>query len=72
MQIGHFMTEMVFKALAIATPDNIIADSGGTPDFFWGEREDGLGIMSDSKGRQRQAYPEFVRSWPVFGRSSLS
>ena len=27
MQIGHFMTEMVFKALAAATPDNIIAES---------------------------------------------
>ncbi len=41
MQIGHFMTEMVFKALTAATPDNIIAESGGTPaqtNIFYGKR----------------------------------
>lgn len=41
MQIGHFMTEMVFKALARATPDNVIAGSGGTPaqtNIFYGRR----------------------------------
>jgi N-methylhydantoinase B len=44
MQIGHFMTEMVFKALAQATPDNIIAESGGTPaqtNIFYGKRLNG-------------------------------
>ncbi len=44
MQIGHFMTEMVFKALAQATPDNIIAGSGGTPaqtNIFYGKRHNG-------------------------------
>jgi N-methylhydantoinase B len=44
MQIGHFMTEMVFKALAHATPDNIIAESGGTPaqtNIFYGKRFNG-------------------------------
>jgi N-methylhydantoinase B len=44
MQIGHFMTEMVFKALAEATPDNIIAGSGGTPaqtNIFYGKRYQG-------------------------------
>jgi N-methylhydantoinase B len=44
MQIGHFMTEMVFKALARATPDNIIAESGGTPaqtNIFYGKRFNG-------------------------------
>ncbi len=44
MQIGHFMTEMVFKALAEATPDNIIAESGGTPaqtNIFYGKRSNG-------------------------------
>ncbi|MEJ2164782.1 MAG: hydantoinase B/oxoprolinase family protein, partial [Desulfobacterales bacterium] len=44
MQIGHFMTEMVFKALAQATPDNIIAESGGTPaqtNIFYGRRHNG-------------------------------
>ena len=44
MQIGHFMTEMVFRALAKATPDNIIADSGGTPaqsNILYGKHKDG-------------------------------
>ena len=44
MQIGHFMTEMVFKALAQATPDSIIAESGGTPaqtNIFYGRRHNG-------------------------------
>jgi len=44
MQVGHFMTEMVFKALAAATPDNIIAGSGGTPaqtNIMYGKRGDG-------------------------------
>ena len=44
MQIGHFMTEMIFKALAEATPDNIIAESGGTPaqtNIFYGRRHNG-------------------------------
>ncbi|RLC02067.1 MAG: hydantoinase B/oxoprolinase family protein, partial [Deltaproteobacteria bacterium] len=31
MQVGHFMTEMVFRALSAAIPDRVIADSGGTP-----------------------------------------
>ena len=44
MQIGHFMTEIVFKALAEAIPDNMIAESGGTPaqtNIFYGRRHDG-------------------------------
>ncbi|MBW2132382.1 MAG: hydantoinase B/oxoprolinase family protein [Deltaproteobacteria bacterium] len=44
MQIGHFMTEMVFRALSKAAPDRIITDSGGTPaqtNIFYGKRNDG-------------------------------
>jgi N-methylhydantoinase B len=44
MQVGHFMTEMVFRALSSAAPDRIIADSGGTPaqtNIFYGKRSDG-------------------------------
>ncbi|VEN73615.1 Hydantoinase [Candidatus Desulfarcum epimagneticum] len=44
MQVGHFMTEMVFKALAEAAPDHIIAESGGTPaqtNIFYGKRNSG-------------------------------
>lgn len=44
MQVGHFMTEMVYRALSVATPDRIIADSGGTPaqtNIFYGRRQNG-------------------------------
>jgi N-methylhydantoinase B len=44
MQVGHFMTEMVFRALSEAVPNKIIADSGGTPaqtNIFYGKRHDG-------------------------------
>ena len=44
MQVGHFMTEMVFNALSDAAPDNIIAGSGGTPaqtNILYGKRASG-------------------------------
>ncbi len=44
MQVGHFMTEMVFRALSAAVPENIITDSGGTPaqtNIFYGKRRNG-------------------------------
>ena len=43
MQIGHFMTEIIYRALAGALPDRIIAGSGGTPatmNVFYGKRND--------------------------------
>jgi N-methylhydantoinase B len=49
MQIGHFMTEMVFRALAAARPDHIIADSGGTPaqsNILYGRRPGGKPWMT--------------------------
>ena len=44
MQVGHFMTEMVYRALSKATPDRVLADSGGTPawmNVFYGKRHNG-------------------------------
>lgn len=44
MQIGHFMTEIVYRALAKALPERVIAGSGGTPatmNVFYGRRHDG-------------------------------
>lgn len=44
LQVGHFMTEFVFRALANAIPDKIIAPCGGTPaqaNTFYGKRHDG-------------------------------
>ena len=44
MQIGHFMTEIIYRALAQAVPEQVIAASGGTPatmNVFYGRRKDG-------------------------------
>jgi N-methylhydantoinase B len=80
MQIGHFMTEMVFKALANATPDNIIAESGGTPaqtNIFYGKRHNGkswltmiirgggLGASSRMDGHQCAIFPANGANTPV-------
>jgi N-methylhydantoinase B len=80
MQIGHFMTEMVFKALAAATPDNIIAESGGTPaqtNIFYGKRHDsapwltmiirggGLGAGSRMDGHHCAIFPANGANTPV-------
>lgn len=80
MQIGHFMTEMVFKALARATPDNIIAESGGTPaqtNIFYGKRYNGkswltmiirgggLGASSRMDGHHCAIFPANGANTPV-------
>jgi N-methylhydantoinase B len=80
MQVGHFMTEMVFKALANATPDNIITDSGGTPaqtNIFYGKRHDGktwhtmiirgggLGASSRMDGHHCAIFPANGANTPV-------
>ncbi len=44
MQIGHFMTEIVYRALAPVLPNRVIAASGGTPatmNVFYGRRGNG-------------------------------
>lgn len=80
MQIGHFMTEMVFKALAAATPHNIIAESGGTPaqtNIFYGSQHDGspwltmiirgggLGASSRMDGHHCAIFPANGANTPV-------
>jgi N-methylhydantoinase B len=44
MQIGHFVTEVVYRALAQALPNRVVAASGGTPatmQVFYGTRGNG-------------------------------
>jgi len=44
MQIGHFLTEIIYRAMADALPDRVLAGSGGTPatmNVFYGKRNDG-------------------------------
>jgi len=43
MQIGHFLTEVIYRAMADALPDRVLAGSGGTPatmNVFYGRRHD--------------------------------
>lgn len=80
MVVGHFMTEMVFKALARAAPDNIIAGSGGTPaqtNIFHGTfasgkpwhtmiiRGGGMGASSRSDGHHCAIFPANGANTPV-------
>jgi len=42
--IGHFITEIIYRALSSVLPDKVIAASGGTPaqmNVFYGKRNDG-------------------------------
>lgn len=44
MQVGHFLTEIIYRAMAQALPHRVIAGSGGTPatmNVFYGRRSDG-------------------------------
>ncbi|HJL54849.1 MAG: hydantoinase B/oxoprolinase family protein [Candidatus Thalassarchaeaceae archaeon] len=45
MQIGHFLTEVVYRALSPALPDRVLAASGGTPatmNVFYGKDHVGV------------------------------
>ena len=45
MQIGHFLTEIIYRAMADALPDRVLAASGGTPatmNVFYGRRADDM------------------------------
>ncbi len=80
MQVGHFMTEMVFKALSKATPDRIITESGGTPaqtNIFYGKsyngktwhtmiiRGGGMGASSRMDGHHCAIFPANGANTPV-------
>jgi N-methylhydantoinase B len=44
MGVGHFMTEVIYRALSEVLPQKVIAGSGGTPaamNVFYGKRKDG-------------------------------
>ncbi|MBP6942262.1 MAG: hydantoinase B/oxoprolinase family protein [Syntrophorhabdaceae bacterium] len=44
MQIGHFLTEIIYRAISGVLPGSVIAGSGGTPaamNVFYGKRKNG-------------------------------
>lgn len=80
MQVGHFMTEIVYRALAKALPDRVVAGGGGTPatmQVMYGRRVDGrpfhtvlirgggLGAGVDSDGAGCFIFPANGANTPV-------
>ncbi len=79
MQIGHFLTEIVYRALAEAMPKRVIAGSGGTPatmNVFYGKRKDGspwhsVIISGGGYGDPLERDPELVEKDVIEGYVSL-
>ncbi|MBN1277909.1 MAG: hydantoinase B/oxoprolinase family protein [Deltaproteobacteria bacterium] len=80
MQIGHFITEIIYRALADALPDRVIAASGGTPatmNVFYGKskngkpwhsviiRGGGMGASSTNDGYYDYIFPANGANTPV-------
>jgi N-methylhydantoinase B len=80
MQIGHFITEIIYRAMAEALPDRVIAGSGGTPatmNVLYGKRRDGspwhsvrirgggMGASSRNDGYYTYIFPANGANTPV-------
>jgi N-methylhydantoinase B/oxoprolinase/acetone carboxylase alpha subunit len=80
MQIGHFVTEIIYQAMAEALPDRVIASSGGTPatmNVFYGRRKDrsrwhsviirggGMGAGQNNDGYYDYIFPANGANTPV-------
>jgi N-methylhydantoinase B len=80
MQIGHFLTEIIYRAMAESLPDRVIAGSGGTPatmNVFYGKRNDaspwhsviirggGMGASAVNDGYYNYIFPANGANTPV-------
>lgn len=80
MQIGHFLTEIIYRALVQVMPNRVIAGSGGTPaamNIFYGKRNDGrpfhsviirgggMGASNNSDGPHVYIFPANGANTPV-------
>jgi len=78
--IGHFLTEIIYRALSEVAPNKVIAASGGTPaqmNVFYGKRNDespwhsviirggGMGASSMSDGNYVYIFPANGANTPV-------
>jgi N-methylhydantoinase B len=78
MQIGHFLSEIVYRALAEALPDRVIAASGGTPatmNVFYGRRNDGrpwhsVIIRGGGMGASHHKDGHYVAIFPANGANT--
>jgi N-methylhydantoinase B len=80
MQIGHFITEIIYRAMVHVLPDRVVAGSGGTPaamNIFYGKRGDGhsfhsviirgggMGASKDADGPHVYIFPANGANTPV-------
>jgi N-methylhydantoinase B len=78
MQIGHFMTEIIYRALSKAVPNQVIAASGGTPatmNVFYGRRKDGkpwhsVIIRGGGMGASASTDGHYVSIFPANGANT--
>jgi N-methylhydantoinase B len=78
LQIGHFLTEIIYRALAGALPDRVIAASGGTPatmNVMYGKRHDGqpfhsVRIRGGGMGASSSMDGHYVAIFPANGANT--
>jgi N-methylhydantoinase B len=78
MQIGHFITEIIYRAMADALPDRVIAGSGGTPatmNVLYGRRHDGspwhsVRIRGGGMGASGRRDGEYCYIFPANGANT--
>ncbi|MBW1681209.1 MAG: hydantoinase B/oxoprolinase family protein [Deltaproteobacteria bacterium] len=78
MQIGHFITEIIYRAMAEALPGRVIAGSGGTPatmNVMYGRRHDGtpfhsVRIRGGGMGAGRDRDGEYCYIFPANGANT--
>ncbi len=78
MQVGHFVTEIIYRAMAEALPDRVIAGSGGTPasmNVLYGKNRDGkpwhsVRIRGGGMGAGAKGDGNFVYIFPANGANT--
>jgi len=78
MQVGHFVTEIIYRAMADALPDRVIAGSGGTPacmNVLYGRDRDGkpwhsVRIRGGGMGASSEGDGNFVYIFPANGANT--
>ncbi len=78
MQIGHFVTEIIYRAMADVLPDRVIAGSGGTPanmNVLYGKHQDGrpwhsVRIRGGGMGASARADGNYVYIFPANGANT--
>jgi len=78
LQIGHFLTEIIYRALAVPLPNRVIAASGGTPatmNVMYGKRHDGqpfhsVRIRGGGMGASASMDGHYVAIFPANGANT--